>query len=144
MDATQTAYMMKMLTDSTVRGFALTASGEIAVVFDGGRMLVGKNMRLLSQFESERILTEQTHALENCATTLMAASNVNGKSARERLESRREETVRSRDEQGIRRRVDLTEEPAFLADYQATPFNPSVEIQRKARSERIKHSVPEV
>ena len=146
MDATQTAYMMKELADCTVRGFALTTAGEIAVVFDGGRMLVGKNLRVLSQFESERILADQAASLSDCATTLHAASNVNGHSAQDRLAARREETVRMRDEQGIRKRIYLTdvEEPEFLSDYQATPFTPSVEIQRRARSERIKASVPEV
>lgn len=155
MNATDITYMNQELVNGAVRGFVMLPTGEVGVVCDGGRTLVAKSPRLLSAFQSERLLEGRARALTEEEASLAALDNLTGPSAGERLSARREAREPLPTPRGVhetrptRRSVDLTR---FNAD--SDEFMPDSEFvgrpsdsdrqKRTARDERLRAEVPNV
>jgi predicted trehalose synthase len=135
-----TSFLHEQTTDTPIRGYMDLPSGETAVVLHGGQVLVCKAPRLLTDFESERLLEETARRLRPCEVALAAIQNTDGPDADpgKRLERRREETVRRRDRKVVATIVDI---PDFTADAMGTGMT---DVERKARTERAAREVPDV
>jgi hypothetical protein len=66
------------LTDSTFRGAIALPDGRTGLVFEGGAVMAVTNPKVLSSFESERIIEAAQRALASEAATLAAIGNTCG------------------------------------------------------------------
>lgn len=135
-----TVFLHDQTTDTPIRGYMDLPSGETAVVLHGGRVLVCKSPRLLTAFESERLLEESGRRLRPSQVALTAIANTAGPDSDPgvRLERRRQETTRQRDRKVVATIVDI---PEFAQDAIGIGMT---EVERKARTERLSREVPDV
>ena len=137
-----TPHLSAQTTDTPVRGYIELSSGETGIVLDGGRVLVCKAPRLLSAHASARLLAEWEahHAPERCG--LAAIANAHGPSREATLARRREETQKARDRRVVATLVDVpdAEYPSFTDG----SIGGRTDVERKARTEEIARTVPDV
>ena len=126
-----TPHLSAQTTDTPVRGYIEMASGETGIVLDGGRVLVCKAPRLLSAHASERLLAEweAAHAPQACG--LAAIANAHG--------PLREATQKARDRRTVV--IDDADAPGFCDGALGSGLT---DVERKARTEAIARTVPDV
>jgi hypothetical protein len=134
-----TSYLHDQTTDTPIRGYADLPSGEVALVLEGGRVLVCKCPRLLGEWESERLRTELARTLRPHQVALEALKAADGIGAAERLERRRAATTRARDRNIVA--VINDDVPYFVPEDACTGMT---DVERKARTERLAREVPNV
>ena len=132
------AFLSRVTTDVPVRGAFELRSGETAIVLDGGRVLVCKAPRLLSEHASIALRTEwqATHFNEACG--FAAIDNQDGPTREQQLIQRREQTQCNRDRKVVATIVDI---PDFTEGAMGSGMT---DVQRKARTESIAREVPDV
>ena len=137
-------FLSRCTTDVPVRGAFELRSGETAIILDGGRVLVCKTPRLLSDHASAALLTEWDAAHANEACGFAALGNKNGPSSAEILAQRREKTQRDRDRRTIRIDDPSIMEPQFLSEMDDVIGLHRTNVELKARMEEISRDIPDV
>ena len=134
-----TPHLAATTTDTPVRGYIEMASGETGIVLDGGRVLVCKAPRLLSVHASARLLAEweAAHAPQACG--LAAIANAHGPSREATMARRREATQKARDRRTVV--IDDADAPGFCDGALGSGLT---DVERKARTEAIARTVPDV